>query len=111
MQLEIQPGQVEGHIDKISVPSLPATISQEADNSFIVPAELLAGIECGFMLQLSTSSTNVMHVVHRSATAADKGLLAHESLQTLETDIAEIDGTEFNDEVDMLLRLVRLATT
>ena len=42
--------QAEGHIDTISVPSFPATISQEADSSFIVPAELLAGIECEFKL-------------------------------------------------------------
>ena len=55
------------------------TTSQEADSSFIVPAELVAGIECECMLQLSTPLTNVMHVVYRSATAADTGLLAHES--------------------------------
>ena len=41
MQLEIQ---AKGHIYTISVPSFPATISQEAESSFIVPAELLAGI-------------------------------------------------------------------
>ena len=102
MQLKIQPCQAEGHIDTISMPSFPATISQEADSLFIVPGELLAGIECEFMLQLSTSSTNVMHVVNRSATTADKRLLAHESQQTLETDIAERDATEFSDEADML---------
>ena len=72
VQLKIQPGQAEGHIDTISVPSFPTTICQEADSFFIVPAELLAGIECEYMLQLSTSSTNVVHVVYRSATAADK---------------------------------------
>ena len=102
MQLEIQPGQAEGHIDTISMPSFPATISREADSSFIVPVELQADIECEFMLHLSTSSTNVMHVVYRRATAADKGLLAHESQQTLETDIAETDATELSDEADML---------
>ena len=85
------------------MPSFPATISQEADSSVIVPVELLASIECEFMLQLCvTSSTNVMHVVNRSATSADKGLLAHESQQTLETDIAVTDATEFSDEADML---------
>ena len=89
VQLAIQPGQAEDHIDTISMPSFPATIIQEADSSFIVPVELQAGIECVFMLHLSTSSTNVMHVVYRSATAAEKGLLAHESQQTLETDIVE----------------------
>ena len=43
-----------------------------------------------------------MHVAYWSATAADKWLLAHESQQTLKTDIAETDETEFSDEADML---------
>ena len=61
--MEIQPGQAEGHIDTISVPSFPVAIIEEADSSFIVPAELLAGIKCEFMLQLSTSST-IYHYCH-----------------------------------------------
>ena len=54
------------------------------------------------MRQLSTSSSNVMHAVYRSATAVDTGLLAHESQQTLDTNIEETDATEFSDEADML---------
>ena len=63
------------------------------------------------MLELSTSSTNVMHVVNESVTAADKGLLAHESQHTLEIDIAETDALNSAMKLKCCLRLVRLATT
>lgn len=49
-------------------------IHKRADGSFIIPAELLAGVEVGSMLKLDLSHdfSNVMHFVNHSSTSASQ---------------------------------------